>query len=317
MSFPGMIRVKGEAMSQSTEGQKPLEITGVPCASPWDPSRPGDCFARCIAYVLGEDPATSTVPRPGPADVWPADALADTRLTVEYYVDLGKWVHERGYHVLCVPCGAEDGWTSFHWDLSADRHPLVIVGGPREGDGLGHCVVWAGLPGQPGALQVFNPSDSALESAEDLTFLVQVWPRMKMPPDALAGKHDEGEFRCLVGGVDGRVVVDFGAPMHSLGLLPDQADEFADCLRKHAAECREKSTHDRARPDQALGETEKDDCRLLATRDAFVLEISELVGECPDHGPTCMPYLVEAVSRGVSDGSRPRTCEEKARDGTL
>lgn len=141
-------------------------------------SQPGDCFARCIAFALSDDPATSSIPRPELTDVETSGKVSDTRLSVKYYTKLGKWIHRRGYHAICIPLSTDPGWTSFHWDLSTDHHALVIVGGPREGDGLGHCVVWAGIPGQPGAAQIFNPSASNLETVEDLTFLVQIWPRM-------------------------------------------------------------------------------------------------------------------------------------------
>ncbi len=140
--------------------------------------RPGDCFARCIAFALGDDPDESTIPRPDSTDVEIADKVSDTRLSVGYYVKLGKWIHRRGYHAICVSLSIDPGWSSFHWDLSTDHHALVIVGGPREGDGLGHCVVWAGIPGQPGAALIFNPSTNNLKTVEDLTFLVQIWPRL-------------------------------------------------------------------------------------------------------------------------------------------
>lgn len=139
----------------------------------------GDCFARCIAFALGDDPSTSSIPRPESADVELAEKIEDTRLSVEYYTKLGEWIHQRGYHAVCVPLSADPGWSSFHWDLESGCHPLVVVGGPREGDRLGHSVVWAGIPGQPGSTLIFNPSTSNLKAAEDLTFLVQIWPRLK------------------------------------------------------------------------------------------------------------------------------------------
>lgn len=57
-------------------------------------------------------------------------------------------------------------------------------------------------------------------------------------PDGKLGDNDEGEFRYRVGSMDGRVVVDFGAPMHSLGLLPDQAEELAKSLMRQVMDCR-------------------------------------------------------------------------------
>lgn len=141
----------------------------------WDPSRPGDCLSRCIAYVLREDPGASTVPRPTAQEVEEvAGDLSATMLKIGFYVRLGAWLHSRGYHAILVAEDFRAGWTSFHWDLETTRRPLVIFGGPRVGDGLGHCVVSRGVPGQPGAEIVFNPSESVLEKVEELTFIVPI-----------------------------------------------------------------------------------------------------------------------------------------------
>lgn len=78
----------------------------------------------------------------------------------------------------------------------------------------------------------FKPEANPTEALRDLLGATGKFP------DGKLGDHDEGEFRYRVGSLDGRVVVDFGAPVHSLGFLPEQADELAFCLRKHAECCR-------------------------------------------------------------------------------
>ncbi len=33
----------------------------------------------------------------------------------------------------------------------------------------------------------------------------------------------------------------------------------------------------------------------VKVRNDFITELSEILGECPDDGPTCMPHLIESV----------------------
>lgn len=51
-------------------------------------------------------------------------------------------------------------------------------------------------------------------------------------------EHDEGETRIAIGSNNGAVVMDFGNPTSWIGFTPDQADEIADTLKKHAAALR-------------------------------------------------------------------------------
>lgn len=59
-------------------------------------------------------------------------------------------------------------------------------------------------------------------------------------PNGRYGEHDEGEIRFGVAAdVDRQVVlVDFGKPVRSVGMTPDQATQLADMIRAKAAECR-------------------------------------------------------------------------------
>lgn len=59
-------------------------------------------------------------------------------------------------------------------------------------------------------------------------------------PNGQYGPHDEGEIRfAIAADVEKQLVlVDFGKPVHSLGLTPDQAVELADLIHKKAWECR-------------------------------------------------------------------------------
>jgi hypothetical protein len=59
-------------------------------------------------------------------------------------------------------------------------------------------------------------------------------------PHGHYGEHDEGEIKFAIA-ADARnqkVLIDFGKPVHSLGLTPDQATELADLIQKKAWECR-------------------------------------------------------------------------------
>lgn len=59
-------------------------------------------------------------------------------------------------------------------------------------------------------------------------------------PNGQYGKHDEGEIRFAVAADKARgvVLIDFGKPIHSLGITHEQAAELADLLRAKAWECR-------------------------------------------------------------------------------
>ena len=53
-------------------------------------------------------------------------------------------------------------------------------------------------------------------------------------PGGQLGEHDEGELRFKVSVIDGRLVLDFGKPVHSLGMTPQQACDLAGDLVKIA-----------------------------------------------------------------------------------
>ncbi len=59
-------------------------------------------------------------------------------------------------------------------------------------------------------------------------------------PDGKLVEHDEGELRCGVAGDPERhlVFIDFGSPVKSLGMSPDQAVEFAASILKNAEKAR-------------------------------------------------------------------------------
>jgi hypothetical protein len=57
-------------------------------------------------------------------------------------------------------------------------------------------------------------------------------------PEGKLTPEDEGEIRIGITHLDGKVVLDFGKRVAWLGLTPDQADEIAATLIKHAAEAR-------------------------------------------------------------------------------
>jgi hypothetical protein len=50
--------------------------------------------------------------------------------------------------------------------------------------------------------------------------------------------NDEGELRMAVTHHEGKVVIDFGKPTAWIGFTPEQADDIADLLRKHAKSAR-------------------------------------------------------------------------------
>ncbi len=45
---------------------------------------------------------------------------------------------------------------------------------------------------------------------------------------------DEGEIKIAIGHQDGKVVLDFGTPIHWIGFTPSQAIEIVEALRDHA-----------------------------------------------------------------------------------
>lgn len=53
-------------------------------------------------------------------------------------------------------------------------------------------------------------------------------------PDGQLTADDEGELVFEVGDYEGRVVLNFAAPIHTLGLTAEQAEFLADCLRERA-----------------------------------------------------------------------------------
>lgn len=57
-------------------------------------------------------------------------------------------------------------------------------------------------------------------------------------PQGKLAPHDEGGLRYAVGVMDGKVVLDFGKSVRSLGMDPDQAEQLAKTLRKKAKRAR-------------------------------------------------------------------------------
>lgn len=59
-------------------------------------------------------------------------------------------------------------------------------------------------------------------------------------PEGRYGDHDEGEIRFAIAAdpQEGKVLIDFGKPVHSLGMTIDQAVELADAIQKKAWEAR-------------------------------------------------------------------------------
>ena len=53
-------------------------------------------------------------------------------------------------------------------------------------------------------------------------------------PEGMLCKTDEGAIQFAVGDKDGKVVIDFGTPVHWLGMTPQQAADFASTIFKHA-----------------------------------------------------------------------------------
>ncbi len=55
-------------------------------------------------------------------------------------------------------------------------------------------------------------------------------------PDGKLNKDDEGELRMAVGVSDGNVILDFGKPVHWLGLPKEHAIKLAKLLLEKAEE---------------------------------------------------------------------------------
>jgi len=55
-------------------------------------------------------------------------------------------------------------------------------------------------------------------------------------PEGHLTKTDEGAIQFAIGEKDGKVVIDFGTPVHWLGMSPQQAADFASLLLKRARE---------------------------------------------------------------------------------
>lgn len=55
-------------------------------------------------------------------------------------------------------------------------------------------------------------------------------------PEGKLTKQDEGAIQFAVGSKDGKVVIDFGTPVHWLGMTPQQAADLASSLLNKARE---------------------------------------------------------------------------------
>lgn len=53
-------------------------------------------------------------------------------------------------------------------------------------------------------------------------------------PNGQLTKADEGSIQFAIGEQDGKVVIDFGTPIHWLGMTPQQAADFASTVLKRA-----------------------------------------------------------------------------------
>ena len=60
-------------------------------------------------------------------------------------------------------------------------------------------------------------------------------------PEGKLTKTDEGAIQFAIGEKDGKVVLDFGTPVHWVGMTPQQAAEFASTLLKRAREVARKN----------------------------------------------------------------------------
>lgn len=53
-------------------------------------------------------------------------------------------------------------------------------------------------------------------------------------PNGQLGQADEGSIQFAIGEQDGKVIIDFGTPIHWLGMTPQQAAELASTLLQRA-----------------------------------------------------------------------------------
>jgi O-acetyl-ADP-ribose deacetylase (regulator of RNase III) len=60
-------------------------------------------------------------------------------------------------------------------------------------------------------------------------------------PEGQLTKTDEGAIQFAIGEKDGKVVIDFGTPVHWLGMTPQQAADFASAIIKRAREAARKN----------------------------------------------------------------------------
>lgn len=60
-------------------------------------------------------------------------------------------------------------------------------------------------------------------------------------PEGKLTKTDEGSIQFAIGEKDGKVVIDYGTPVHWIGMTPQQAAEFASLLLKRAREVARKN----------------------------------------------------------------------------
>ena len=71
------------------------------------------------------------------------------------------------------------------------------------------------------------------ETIENLTRPINLGPTGKFPDGKLT-EADEGEIEFSIFGKDGKVVIEFGSPVHWVGMTPPQAAAVAEALLKHA-----------------------------------------------------------------------------------
>lgn len=60
-------------------------------------------------------------------------------------------------------------------------------------------------------------------------------------PEGKLTKTDEGAIQFAIGEKDGKVVIDYGTPVHWVGMTPQQAADFASLLLKRAREVARKN----------------------------------------------------------------------------
>lgn len=60
-------------------------------------------------------------------------------------------------------------------------------------------------------------------------------------PEGKLTKTDEGAIQFAIGEKDGKVIIDFGTPVHWVGMTPQQAADFASLVLKRAREAGRKA----------------------------------------------------------------------------